>query len=550
MPNPYGLLQVPTRLCRILFTAAFLFMLGASTQAAPEVITEPPSKAKILETMRRASAFMVEKVSTNGGYVWGYLPDLSRRWGELEAKPTMIWLQPPGTGSMGHLFLDAYHATGDEYYYQAAEGVAAALIWAQHPSGGWNYAADFAGERSLREWYDTVGRNAWRLEEFQHYYGNATFDDGGTAESSKFLLRLYIEKRDPKYRPALEKAIRFVLDSQYPIGGWPQRFPLMYEYSHHGRPDYTSFITLNDDVASENIDFLIKCYQALGDRSLIEPITRAMNCLIVTQLGPPQPGWALQYTVDLKPAGARTYEPLGLATHTTVASIEQLLNFYRLTGESKFIARIPEALDWLERSRSPKELVSEGRTHPTFLELGTNLPIYIHRRGSNVFNGEYYTDREPQHTVGHYNSFRMIDVAGLRALYEKTQATPLAELTKDSPLVGSVPATLPRYFTLKNTDFSAFGERSPGNEKKEQRVIRLISSLNAEGYWPSPLHFTSHPYTHDGSKESAAGDYSQARVGDDTDTSPYPDPTPKMGISTGSYIRNMGVLIEALEKAK
>ena len=66
---------------------------------------------------------------------------------------------------------------------------------------------DFAGERSLREWYDTVGKNGWRLEEFQHYWGNATFDDAGTAEASKFLLRLYVEKRDPKYKPALDKAI-------------------------------------------------------------------------------------------------------------------------------------------------------------------------------------------------------------------------------------------------------------------------------------------------------------------------------------------------------
>ncbi len=55
---------------------------------------------------------------------------------------------------MGHLFLDAYHATGDDYYYRAAEQVASALMRAQHPSGGWNYIADFAGEASLKDWYD------------------------------------------------------------------------------------------------------------------------------------------------------------------------------------------------------------------------------------------------------------------------------------------------------------------------------------------------------------------------------------------------------------
>lgn len=68
------------------------------------------------------------------------------------------------------------------------------LIWGQLECGGWNYVFDFAGENSLKSWYDTVGKNGWRLEEFQHYYGNATYDDAGTMEAAKFLLRMYVEK--------------------------------------------------------------------------------------------------------------------------------------------------------------------------------------------------------------------------------------------------------------------------------------------------------------------------------------------------------------------
>jgi len=164
--------------------AAALAVALATAPAAPGNATEQ-DRQQILDTMKRATTFMVEKVSTNGGYVWAYLPDMSRRWGELEARDTQIWIQPPGTATMGHLFLDAYHATRDEYFYQAAEKVSGALIWAQHPSGGWNYLADFGGDRSLRAWYDTVGRHAWRVEEFTHYWGNATLDDAGAAESAK-----------------------------------------------------------------------------------------------------------------------------------------------------------------------------------------------------------------------------------------------------------------------------------------------------------------------------------------------------------------------------
>ena len=133
--------------------------LAQTTVPATASSAETPRKAEILETMKRATSFMVGNVTYKGGYVWSYLPDFSRRWGEMEAYPTMIWIQPPGTATMGHPFLDAYHLTGDEYYYEVAEQVAGALIWGQHPSGGWNYMVDFGGEGSIRYWYETIGKN-------------------------------------------------------------------------------------------------------------------------------------------------------------------------------------------------------------------------------------------------------------------------------------------------------------------------------------------------------------------------------------------------------
>jgi len=511
-----------------------LALIAASLVALAQTNT-PANKQQVLDTMKRATVAM-EKLSTNGGYVWTYLPDLSRRWGEMEARNTMIWTQPPGTATMGNLFLDAYHATGDEYYYQAAEKVAGALIWGQLPSGGWNYVVDFAGDRSLREWYNTVGKNGWRLEEFQHYWGNATFDDAGTAESGKFLLRLYVEKRDPKYRPALEKAIRFVVESQYPIGGWPQRFPLQHEFSHHGLPDYTSFITFNDDVAGENIDFLIMCYQALGDPSVLDTITRGMNAFLVTQQGAPQPGWALQYTLDLKPSGARTYEPNSLVTHTTATNIELLLRFYKLTGDTKFLARIPEALDWLEQLKLPPGIAPANRTHPTFIELGTNKPLYVHREGSNVVNGRYYFDYNPKNTLAHYSAFRNIDLAGMRKRYAEAKALSPEAARKSSPLYpGSGISALPRFLAVEAAS------NTP--------VAGVISALNADGYWIAPLVYNSHPYKGDGSTKVAAGDFSQTHAGDETDTSPYLDDK-LTGISTAAYIRNMSVLIRSLQNTR
>lgn len=524
---------------------ALALMLPGGTAIAdpsPPHTASEPSRQAVLAAMKRATTFMVETVSTNGGYVWSYLPDMSRRWGELEASPSMIWVQPPGTATMGHLFLDAYHATGDDYYYQAAEKVAGALIWGQHPSGGWHYFIDFAGEASTKHWYETIGANAWRMEEFQHHWGNATFDDSGTSEASQFLLRLYLEKLDPKYRPALDKAINFVLESQYANGGWPQRYPLRHDFVHHGHPDYTSYITFNDDVAAENIRFLLMCYQALGDTRALDAIHRAMNMVLATQQGAPQPGWALQYTPhDLKPAGARTYEPLSLSPAVTAANVRHLMDFYRLTGDRKFLARIPEALDWIESTRLRGAAGRSSKPFPTFVEIGSNKPLFVHRRGSNVVNGRYYVDDKPEATIGHYSSTRAIDVAAVRREYEELIKLPVAEATKGSPLLSPEPEPLPRYFVGTEIDGSDLNSRSLPTDPRA-----VIASLTPDGWWPTPLMATSNPYGGPGSATPKPGDYAATHVGDETDTSPYTTDTPVMGISVSGYIKNMLTLIRTL----
>jgi len=515
----------------ILRLLAFLILLlpaGAQAQ----------SRAEIERTMRRATTFMVERVATNGGYVWAYLPDMSRRWGEIEARPSMIWVQPPGTATMGHLFLDAYHATGDDYYYRAAAAAADALVRGQHRSGGWNYFIDFAGPASTRLWYRTIGRNAWRMEEFQHFADNGTFDDAGTAEAMQLLLRIYLERRDPRYRPALDRAIGFVLNSQYANGGWPQRWPHM-----RGYPVYARYITFNDDVAQENVRFLLAVYQSLGETRVRPAILRAGEVFLATQQPMPQPGWSLQHGLDLRPAGARTYEPLSLATHTTAANVRMMMMFYRLTADERYLARIPEALDWLESLRLPPDPARRGRDFPTFIELGTNRPLYVHRRGSNVVNGAYYWDYSPVATLGHYGAFRAIDIEALRRDYAALRATPREELLRNSPLRAPGHAPPPRFA-------AGLDVGSDLNAQPAANAAEAVRTLNPAGWWPTPLRATSNPFIGPGPRTPPSGDFRTTHVGDSSDTSPYLTDRPVIGISTATYIANMAMLIRALEAGR
>ncbi len=512
------------------------------------------SEKKVLEAMKKATIFMVEDVSTNGGYLWHYLPDMSRRWGEMEAYDTMIWVQPPGTTSMGHLFLDAYHVTGDEYYYEAVEKTARALIWGQLDCGGWNYIIDFAGDRSLKKWYDTIGKNGWRLEEFQHYYGNATFDDDVSSDAARFLLRMYLEKMDATYKYPLDKAINFILESQYPIGGWPQRYPLRYEFSHHGKPDYTSYYTFNDDVVWENVNFLIQCYLTLGEQRFLDPIRRGMNFYLVTQQGAPQAGWAQQYTMDLKPAGARTYEPNGLLPGYAAAHIRLLIRFYRLTGETKFLARIPEALDWLESSKLPQSVTENGKyTHPTFVEIGTNKPIFVHRKGSNVTHGYYYVDYNDKQLLGHYGGKTRVDIDQLRREYETVKNMRVEEATKDSPLIPerfTRNATPQKYYNLTSSVYTASGMTASRNIPSEEQVKNVIDAMDGKGRWFTRRLSISNPYIGDGTKTELTDKYASTNVGDETDTSQYRDTSDQEYVSTSTYINNMRVLLNYIADKK
>ncbi len=571
LTTPAGHLMTPVTSLRawlLAATTATLVACGGSTSepAAPAAATPAESATlpgpetatgvsheAVLDTMRRATRYIRENLAFNGGYVWAYAADGSRQWGEMEAYPEMIWIQPPGTATVGHVLLDAYHASGDEYFYESAAEVAAGLIAAQHPAGGWNYLHDFAGEESIQRWYDTIGKNGWRLEEFHHYYGNATFDDAGTSEASQFLLRMYLEKREPVYEAPLQRAISFVLDSQYDNGGWPQRYPFVEDAPElHGKPDYTRHITFNDDVADENIKFLLMVYQALGDERALDSIMSAMEIFPATLQAPPQAGWGLQHTVDtLEPIGARTYEPTALVTSATAGNAAQMMDFYEWTGEKRFLERLPEVFDWLQSVRlAPEQVVMTGREYPTFIEIGTNRALINHRRGSNVINGEYYQDYDPENPIRHYSQWRSVNLEALRERHARLLETSPDEMRANSPLNRQEDFQLPKYFSITSLEVSDLNSNIGDvaiEQPDEARIRELLDSLNDAGYWPTPLVATSNPYIGDGPAEPVEGDFGGTHVGDDSDTSPYMTDDPEMGISIGTYIQNMSALLQVLD---
>lgn len=578
-----------------------LVLSGLSPEQAQAQATDLPGLAR--DALKRAAVYMDEVVSYRGGYVWSYAPDFSRQLGEMEAYRTMCWMQPPGTASIGHVFLDAWHATGDRRFFEAAHRTALAVKQAQRSDGGWNYIHDFAGETSLKNWYKTIGANGWRLEEFQHYYGNSTFDDATTAVAAQLMLRMYLETDKEIWDHAVHKVIDFIREAQFGAqlgiadGGWPQRFPhnpnavssmpmpnpgQLPPGSWAGMEDgdYTLHVTFNDDVMGENIKFLTMCVMSLGKKHLVPNIRRAMECMRRLQQPAPQAGWSLQHLSRPRngrpagaPAGARTYEPRSLATHTTDTNIRQLIHYFRLTGDRNYLARIPEAIAWLKTCPLPADaatrnpLLGGGRTHPTFIQLGTNDGIYVHRYGSNIHNGAYYFNKDLTSTLSHYSAGRTVRIAELETLYNTNAGLSdeaVADLVRRSPLNARKRRPLPKYFSIAEVDFPDLFEGAVKETPKditEAEITTLINQLNEGGNrWLTDLPETVNRFIGNGpSTPYTAPDYMSRHVGDLFDTSPFPYasrpttpdyedlPPPPPYIVTREWIRRMGRMIAYIE---
>lgn len=418
-------MQGPQRFVTAAGAIATLLLAGVALPASAA-----PSQAETLAAMKKAAAYMMDTVSYRGGFVKMYTEDLSDQWGEIPARRTMVWVQDPGTVDVGRLMLETYQTTGDPQFLAAAKKCAGALAWGQLPCGGWHYFIDFEPEKTA-QWYEEVGTKAWGWEEFYHFLGNATFDDNTTTFAADFLLDLYLATMDPADREPLMRAVNGILEAQYPVGGWPQRFPVVHLPDGAGHTDYTAYHTFNDNVIAGNIQFMWKCAEKLGLRACKESALRGMYFVMIAQLGTPQAGWAQQYDLNMEPGGARSYEPKSVAPSTTHACINNLERFYKITGDRRFLRGIPDALDWLDRERLPAGHSPEGRTHAQFVELGTGLPLYAHREGTDMETGRYWVDHEPGNFPGHYGMQITVDVPALRAEYERVYALTPEEAMKE-----------------------------------------------------------------------------------------------------------------------
>ena len=399
--------------------------------------------------LRRGVEFFRTKVAVEGTYLWLYSEDLSKREGEGLANATQGWVQPPGTPAVGLAFLAAWRATSNVYYLEAARETARGLARGQLRSGGWTYSIDFSPEGRRKAAYRDGGGTGAR--DF------TTLDDDTTQCALRFLMQTdqALHFRDAQFRECIEYSLTALLKAQYPNGSWPQGFdrppdPDKFPVKKASLPDawprvwpgssnYWLRYTLNDNSLATTLDTLFEAeriyrettagtnFNALAAQCR-KAAEKAGGFLLLAQMPEPQPAWAQQYDFDMHPAWARKFEPPAVSGGESQGILRALLMLARETGDRKYLAPIPAALDYLRRSRLP-----DGRL-ARFYELRSNKPLY--------FTKDYALTYDDGDMPTHYG-FKVADKTGaIAAEYERTKALSPEALTRPSPTRPTVTAGL------------------------------------------------------------------------------------------------------------
>lgn len=384
-----------------------------SAQDAAEV------RQQATAAIKRAATYYQQHVSSHGGYVYFYSLDLTQRWGEGEATEDQIWVQPPGTPTVGMAFLEAYRATDDPFYLDAARQAAEALVYGQMRSGGWTNCIDFdpRGERvALYRNGNGRGRNT------------SSLDDGQTQSAIRFLMHTdqALEWKHAGIHAATTIALDALLAAQFPNGGFPQVWdehavpdpPVIkanypdYDWRTEGRiKNYWDMYTLNDNVAGYVADVLIDAHEIYGDARYQEALQRLGDFLLLAQMPEPQPAWAQQYNYQMQPIWARKFEPPGICGDESQEVMETLMKIFRVTNDRRYLEPIPRAIAYLHRSRLPDGQLAR------YYELQTNKPLYMVRDGK-----AYSLTHDDSNLPAHYGWKWPSRLRELHRQYQQAQA--------------------------------------------------------------------------------------------------------------------------------
>ena len=281
------------------------------------------------------------------------------------------------------------------------DNVADNMLVAQRNVGGWAKTLDGKTQPPPynKIWDATlrasIGDDAGR--------NDATIDNKATTREITYLAKTYDKTSNDKYKIGAERGIAYLLEMQYPNGGFPQFYPDTSGYRKH--------ITYNDDAMILALEVLKdvaenkKPFNTVGAQyreKAKKAVERGIDCILKTQIvqnGNPTI-WCAQHDYKtLQPTKARSYELPSFSGEESVKIIEFLMEIEKPSPEiKKAITSAVQFLDEIKiigfKTRRIKDatqklgedmiVVADSTAKPMwarFYDLDTRKPFFSGRDG-------------------------------------------------------------------------------------------------------------------------------------------------------------------------
>jgi PelA/Pel-15E family pectate lyase len=438
--------------CRLLLLACFVALLSPCTASAnvigTNVIAQPVTRARIESLPRKERKAWLNYLARSEKQKVidkQTLQEEQKRAGNTSPKHA-----PSGRGAYA-LRIDH---PADWYAGDAALQIARNIISYQVPDGGWSKNIDMtSGPRAPGDLYDADNLNRFSdATDFDkpvnpnwHYI--ATLDNDSTWMQIHFLARittaLLAAHRDADAAPlraSVEHGVEYLLNAQYPNGGWPQVWPL--------EGGYHDAITVNDNAMLHAIEILESVANRTADFTFLTPALahsagpaaeRGIECLLKLQIAESEvkTAWAQQYdALTLQPTSARNYEMAALCSDESFPIVEFLMQ--QPNPSPAEIAAVHAAASWFAKveisgyrygsgdfradrnspdGRKLVAAVGAGPLWARYYQIGTDKPIFGDR-DKTIHDDVNELSRERR------NGYAWFNTAGVAVLAEyKTWAT-------------------------------------------------------------------------------------------------------------------------------
>ena len=251
-------------------------------------------------------------------------------------------------GQSGNQDWTNYAAHLDERFLKTSEAarIAQNVIDWQLDSGGWPKNVPMHERLSAKE------RKAVLAMKGERKLG--TIDNAATCCELRFLARMYGanggRESAERYLAAFRRGVEFLLDIQYPNGGWPQCDPAKVGYWHQ--------ITYNDGAMVNAMNTMRDVYEGRAPFDLPIPdelrakcrraFDRGIECILKTQIR--QNGklalWCQQHDRDtLAPCVGRSFELPAVCTYESADIVALLMDVDATRCPAETAARMRESIE-------------------------------------------------------------------------------------------------------------------------------------------------------------------------------------------------------------